>query len=137
MKANKNNEKIVILCEYCQQKLRIPNKKDRTRIVCPTCKHEFDYPYEKSVTCPHCGELNPKHRILCKKCGKRMKLISKLSHIRSGVLFIFGGIMLIALDSGSGWHFGIPGIIAIPFVLSVLGVFIISLGISEIFGGKQ
>jgi hypothetical protein len=37
--------KIIVLCEDCFQKLRIPKEKKKLRIRCPNCKHEFDYTY--------------------------------------------------------------------------------------------
>jgi len=36
--------KIVIQCEKCQQKLLIPQRTVRLCITCPTCRHEFNYP---------------------------------------------------------------------------------------------
>ncbi|MFB2972527.1 hypothetical protein ACE1CD_26510 [Aerosakkonema sp. BLCC-F183] len=42
--AENNNEvKIIILCENCSQKLRIPKRKKKLRVTCPTCRHEFNY----------------------------------------------------------------------------------------------
>ncbi|MFB2835174.1 hypothetical protein [Floridanema evergladense] len=35
--------KIIILCENCSQKLRIPKRKKKLRVTCPTCRHEFNY----------------------------------------------------------------------------------------------
>ena len=43
--STKSNDKIniVVLCETCSQKLRIPKRSKRLRVTCPTCKHEFNY----------------------------------------------------------------------------------------------
>lgn len=38
-----NEVKIIILCENCSQKLRIPKRKKKLRVTCPTCRHEFNY----------------------------------------------------------------------------------------------
>jgi hypothetical protein len=39
------SEKIVILCENCSQKLRVPRLEKKILVTCPTCKHQFDYSY--------------------------------------------------------------------------------------------
>lgn len=41
--AAENEVKIIILCENCSQKLRIPKRKKQLRVTCPTCRHEFNY----------------------------------------------------------------------------------------------
>lgn len=33
--------KIVVLCESCYQKLRIPRRRRKLRVTCPRCRHEF------------------------------------------------------------------------------------------------
>lgn len=38
-----NEVKIIILCENCSQKLRIPKRKKKLRVTCPNCRHEFNY----------------------------------------------------------------------------------------------
>jgi hypothetical protein len=38
-----NEEKIIILCENCSQKLRIPKRNKKLRVTCPTCRHQFNY----------------------------------------------------------------------------------------------
>lgn len=35
--------KLIILCENCSQKLRIPKRKKKLRVTCPNCRHEFNY----------------------------------------------------------------------------------------------
>lgn len=42
-KSTENKAKIIILCENCSQKLRIPKQKKKLRVTCPTCRHEFNY----------------------------------------------------------------------------------------------
>lgn len=42
-KSAENEVKIIILCENCSQKLRIPKRKKQIRVTCPTCRHEFNY----------------------------------------------------------------------------------------------
>lgn len=37
--------KIIVVCENCSQKLRIPRRTKKLRVTCPTCRHEFDYRY--------------------------------------------------------------------------------------------
>ncbi len=34
--------KIIIVCEHCSQKLRLPRRNRKLRVTCPTCRHEFD-----------------------------------------------------------------------------------------------
>jgi len=43
-----NDQKIIILCENCGQKLRlpIPAPKKKLRVTCPKCKHEFIFRYD-------------------------------------------------------------------------------------------
>jgi hypothetical protein len=45
--SNPSNEetKIVIACENCGQKLRIPLRRKNLHIACPKCHHEFNYEY--------------------------------------------------------------------------------------------
>ncbi len=40
-----NEEDIIIQCEYCSQKLRIPKRKNKLIVTCPKCRHEFRYRY--------------------------------------------------------------------------------------------
>ena len=42
-KSAENEVKLIILCENCSQKLRIPKRKKKLRVTCPTCRHEFNY----------------------------------------------------------------------------------------------
>ena len=46
--AQNNEEKIIILCENCGQKLRlpIPAPKKKMRVTCPKCRHEFLFRYD-------------------------------------------------------------------------------------------
>jgi hypothetical protein len=37
--------KIIVVCEKCHQKLRIPRRSKKLHVTCPTCRHEFDYQY--------------------------------------------------------------------------------------------
>ena len=85
-------------------------------------------------TCEHCGHQNPKNRQLCLNCGKLMEASSKVSKIVLGIMYIIGGIVLIATDSR--FNLEVFGFIPIPFALSVLGIISIILGIGNIFGNK-
>ncbi|MBE9228540.1 hypothetical protein IQ264_24290 [Phormidium sp. LEGE 05292] len=42
-KSAENEVKLIILCENCSQKLRIPKRKKKLRVTCPNCRHEFNY----------------------------------------------------------------------------------------------
>ncbi len=42
---NDAETKIIILCENCSQKLRIPRRNKKLRVICPICRHEFDFRY--------------------------------------------------------------------------------------------
>jgi uncharacterized protein YbaR (Trm112 family)/DNA-directed RNA polymerase subunit RPC12/RpoP len=46
--AQNNDEKIIILCENCNQKLRlpIPAPKKKLKVTCPKCRHEFIFRYD-------------------------------------------------------------------------------------------
>ena len=35
--------KIIVLCENCYQKLRIPRRPKKLRVTCPRCRHEFGF----------------------------------------------------------------------------------------------
>ena len=37
--------KTIVTCEQCLQKLRIPQRRRKIRVTCPTCRHEFLYQY--------------------------------------------------------------------------------------------
>ena len=37
--------KIIIVCENCSQKIRIPRQNNKLIVTCPTCRHEFKYQY--------------------------------------------------------------------------------------------
>jgi hypothetical protein len=37
------DEKIIVICEQCHQKLRIPRRSKKLHVTCPTCQYEFDY----------------------------------------------------------------------------------------------
>ena len=44
--TNSSTEKnIIVLCENCFQKLRLPKLNKKLRVTCPTCRHEFNYKY--------------------------------------------------------------------------------------------
>jgi uncharacterized protein YbaR (Trm112 family) len=45
---NNDEEKIIILCENCGQKLRlpIPAPKKKLKVTCPKCRHEFIFRYD-------------------------------------------------------------------------------------------
>jgi hypothetical protein len=40
-----NEKKIIVLCDHCFQKIRLPKRDNKLRVTCPTCRHEFDYQY--------------------------------------------------------------------------------------------
>ena len=85
-------------------------------------------------TCQHCDHQNPKHRQLCLQCGKLIKKESKLSQIASGIMWVIGGIVLIATDSN--FDLAIFKFIPIPFGLSILGISTIVYGAGQIFSIK-
>ena len=37
--------KVIIVCERCSQRLRLPKRSRKLRVTCPTCRHEFDFQY--------------------------------------------------------------------------------------------
>ena len=37
--------KIIITCEKCGQKLRVPLRKKNLHVACPNCRHEFNYQF--------------------------------------------------------------------------------------------
>jgi hypothetical protein len=37
--------KIVVVCDSCHQKLRIPRSRRRIQVTCPSCRHQFKYQY--------------------------------------------------------------------------------------------
>lgn len=44
--AHANEEvKTIVICENCYQKIRIPRRKRKIYVTCPTCQHKFDYQY--------------------------------------------------------------------------------------------
>jgi hypothetical protein len=63
-----------------------------------------------------------------------METSSKASKIVLGIMYIIGGVVLIATDSR--FDLEIYGVIPIPFALSILGIVSISLGIGNIFDNK-
>ena len=85
-------------------------------------------------TCQYCGHQNPKHRQLCLQCGKLMEQESKLSQIATGIMYVIGGIVLVAADAN--FDLAIFKLIPIPFALSILGIFIAIFGIGQIFSRK-
>ena len=86
-------------------------------------------------TCEHCGHQNPKNRQLCLNCGKLMETSSKVSKVVLGIMYIIGGVVLIATDSR--YNLEVLGFIPIPFALSLLGIISIILGIGNIFGNES
>jgi len=40
---SRNEPKIIIRCEKCKKRLRIPLRAGTLRVTCPACRHEFDY----------------------------------------------------------------------------------------------
>ncbi len=50
MNGNQNSQinkdfQLIVKCEKCCQKLRIPLRYKKIRVTCPACRHEFDYQY--------------------------------------------------------------------------------------------
>jgi len=86
-------------------------------------------------TCPYCGHQNPRRRILCEQCSKRIDKENTLLRIASGLMMIIGGIALIAADST--YDLAICHLIPIPFVLSILGVLAILVGIGRMSGSDR
>jgi hypothetical protein len=37
--------KIIVTCDSCRQKLRIPRSRKRIQVTCPSCRHQFKYQY--------------------------------------------------------------------------------------------
>jgi phage FluMu protein Com len=40
---SRQEPKIIIRCEKCKKRLRIPLRGGKLRVTCPACRHEFDY----------------------------------------------------------------------------------------------
>jgi hypothetical protein len=49
-------QKIIVLCDHCYQKLSIPKRKQKITIRCPACKHEFSYTYNRLGLSPNSGK---------------------------------------------------------------------------------
>lgn len=39
--ASKTKRRLVISCEKCNKKLRVPMVEGKIKVTCPTCKHSF------------------------------------------------------------------------------------------------
>ncbi|MBK9926320.1 MAG: hypothetical protein IPP66_13650 [Anaerolineales bacterium] len=96
---NYEEARIIIDCENCHRKLRIPRRNQKLHIVCPTCRYEFDYQYSEIDStrplpqphvnyegtkdgvladtgwkCKNCGNFNVR-TLLCLKCGKEKSFV--------------------------------------------------------------
>ena len=78
--------------------------------------------------CPHCGYENPRQRIFCLECGKRIEKESKLTRVYSGMLWMAGGVALFVADTQYDLQF--LKIIPIPYALSLLGIVVFLIGLS-------
>lgn len=41
--GSEQNKNIIILCENCSQKLRVPKRRKQIQVTCPKCRHKFNY----------------------------------------------------------------------------------------------
>lgn len=70
-------------------------------------------------TCPYCNFENPKHRILCVNCGKRIDVESNLSKIFKALMWMVGGVVLFVADFE--YDLSIARVLPIPYALSIAG----------------
>jgi hypothetical protein len=45
MTQNASDQKVIVLCEKCLQKLRFPKLKKKLQVTCPSCGHKFRFKY--------------------------------------------------------------------------------------------
>jgi hypothetical protein len=87
--------KIIITCENCGQKIRIPRRNKLIRVGCPKCKHEFDYQYmlEKSdedVAKAQFSLSLKTAKNICPICQKDDQLIKVASIVDAGTHHLSG-----------------------------------------------
>lgn len=122
-----DEEKIVIECEYCFQKMRIPNRRTKIHVVCPTCRHEFEY--SNSVTCPYCGFLNLVQAYYCSNCGKMVRPRSHSLKNNTGRYYLIVGVILIVLSFALGSLSHGQEMVGAALLAGVIGVIVALVGL--------
>ena len=56
---NNEESKIIIACENCGQRLRIPLRRKNLHVACPTCHHEFNYEFVEATLVNEPSEKKP------------------------------------------------------------------------------
>lgn len=73
--------------------------------------------------CPHCSQENPKGRVLCVHCGRKLEKETKTRTIINSVWGVIGGFVLILFDTDRVLSVG--HVIPIPYGYSFIGVSVI------------
>jgi len=99
---NSGEEKIIIACEKCGQKLRVPSQKTNLHVACPKCGHEFNYQFVEAELVDDSSEntLSPSlqspsnhSQVQMKKCPicqRNDQLIKVSSIVKQGTQEISG-----------------------------------------------
>lgn len=110
----KEDAKVIIACENCGQKLRVPLRKKNLHVACPACHHEFNYefveatvindtPVNKQSVSPQVAKPSrttnaipsqPQQRI-CPKCG--WYKVEFAPDFNDGLIYLTFGLWLIVM----------------------------------------
>lgn len=105
--SQSNEDKIIIKCENCGQKIRVPRLNQRIRINCPTCKHEFDYPNVEHSQ-DDVVEIKLEDVNVCPICKKNDQLLKVESIVEHGTQELSGTSEAYVSDNYGGHWTTVP-----------------------------